>query len=120
MVPCQTQLFAQTEAVSMNKKVASEFALALVATPPTPKKVVYEQIKRSITLDSILPTEQEENKLQRARRILGDLATDIPDDVLEVHLVKFQYLVDCWLDSFEKQAFSGKTLKTLNQLLREE
>ena len=107
MVPCQAKLFQPTEAVSINEKIASEFASSLIATNSKP----------DITLDSIFPTEQEENKLQKARRILGDIAIDIPDDVLEIHLVKFQYLVDCWLDSFEKQAFKGKTL---NQLVREE
>jgi hypothetical protein len=106
MGPCQTKLFQPNEAVSVNEKITSEFASSLIT----------EHSKPNITLDSIFPTEQEENKLQRARRILGEIVTDIPDDILEIHLVKFQYLVDCWLDSFEKQAFNGKTL---DQLLRE-
>ncbi len=63
-----------------------------------------------LTLQSIFPTKQDENKLQKARRILGEIATDIPDTELESDIAEFHYLVDSWLDEFEKQIFDNKTL----------
>ena len=51
-------------------------------------------------LKSIFPTKQEESKLQKARKTLGDTAKDMPDEELESYLTEFQYLLDCWLDSF--------------------
>ncbi|HUD20716.1 MAG TPA: hypothetical protein VMQ44_01445 [Candidatus Saccharimonadales bacterium] len=67
-------------------------------------------------LHSIFPGPAEENKLQRARRILGEVATDVPDEELEIFLTNFQCLIDSWFDFYEKQVFNGLTLK---QVLRE-
>lgn len=49
--------------------------------------------------------------MQKARRIMGDDVKDLSDEDLEVFLTEFQYLIDCWLDEYEKQQFDGKTLK---------
>lgn len=68
------------------------------------------------TLNDIFPTQKEENGLQRARRILGDIAINMPDQDLEAYLAEFEYLIDSWLDEFEKNIFDDKTLM---QLLKE-
>lgn len=68
------------------------------------------------SLDSLFSNTEEENKIQKARAVLGEIARDIPDDQLVVYLTQFQCLVDDWLDNYEKQLFNGATLK---QLLRE-
>lgn len=67
-------------------------------------------------LKTIFPSQKEENKLSKARRILGEIAINISDEQLERDLTDFQFLLDSWLDSFEKQVFNGKTL---DQLLKE-
>lgn len=116
----QTTLFDLKEAkasLSFNApqtiKIASNaFVKGLMIEEPTsdPKASL------EATLKHIFPERQEENKLQQARRILGGIARDIPDEELEVHITEFQYLICCWMDSFEKRTFDNKTLK---QLLRE-
>jgi hypothetical protein len=68
-------------------------------------------------LGKIFPSGQEETRLQRARRILGEDAENISDDDLEKYVTQFQSLIDGWLDSYEKEVFGGQTL---GQLLREE
>jgi S-adenosylmethionine:tRNA-ribosyltransferase-isomerase (queuine synthetase) len=68
-------------------------------------------------LNSIFPSKKEENKLQRARRILGEVALKLSDEQIEVFATEIQYLLDTWLDDYEKQVFDNKTLK---QLLMEE
>ena len=47
---------------------------------------------------------------------MGDLVEDLSDSELEVCLSEFQYLLECWMDEFERSKFNNLTLK---QLLRE-
>ena len=63
------------------------------------------------TLSNIFPDKQEETRIQKARRIMGDDVKNLSDEDLEVFLTEFQYLIDCWLDEYEKQQFDGKTLR---------
>jgi len=70
----------------------------------------------SDVLRSIFPTPEEETRLQKARRVMGEAVASLPDEELETYLTEFNFLLDSWLDQYEKQLFDGKTL---NQLLRE-
>lgn len=63
----------------------------------------------------IFPESPEENKVQKARAILGEIAKDLPDEELAVYITQFQYLLDSWLDIYEKQIFNGITLQQLLQ-----
>ncbi len=67
------------------------------------------------SLNSLFPTSEEDNKLQKARGMLGELAQTIPDDELAVYLTQFQYLLDEWLDEYEQELFNGLTLRRLLQ-----
>jgi len=64
-------------------------------------------------LETIFPEPKEETQLQKARRILGDIALDMGDDELIGCLAQFQFLLNSWLDDYEKQIFDGKTLDQL-------
>lgn len=68
------------------------------------------------SLSSLFGNNPEESKVQKARAILGETAINISDNELSTYLTEFQYLLDEWLDEYEKQLFDGKTLQ---QLLRE-
>jgi hypothetical protein len=68
------------------------------------------------SFNSLLPELQEESKIQKARAILGNIAVDMTDEELSVYLTQFEYLVESWIDEFERQQFNGLTLQ---QLLRE-
>lgn len=65
------------------------------------------------TLNTIFPGKQQETKLTRAKKILGDLSSSYSDERLENLVTDFQFLADSWLDLFEKGIFEGKTLKEL-------
>jgi hypothetical protein len=65
----------------------------------------------SDALERIFTTQQEENRIQKTRRIMGNLVNELSDEDLEVFITEFQYLLDEWLDGFEQQAFDGQTLK---------
>ena len=64
-------------------------------------------------LQNIFPTKQEESKVERARRILGEVAIDFSDEELENNVTQFQSLIDAWLDSYERAVFENKTLSQL-------
>ena len=64
---------------------------------------------------SIFPEPGDETKVQRARRVLGAAACGVSDDQLEVFVTELQFLIDAWLDAYEREAFGGMTLR---QLLR--
>jgi len=68
-------------------------------------------------LKDIFPTRQEENRLQKARRIMGNRVNDLTDHELEVYISEFQYLIDSFMDEYEKKVFGNKTLK---EILKEE
>jgi len=64
-------------------------------------------------LQHIFPAKQEETRIQKARLIMGDDIKDLSDEDLDVYLTNFQYLIDSWLDEYEKQVFDNKTLKEI-------
>lgn len=51
----------------------------------------------SDALGRIFTTNQEENRMQQTRRIMGDLVSELPDEELEGYITEFQYLIDEWL-----------------------
>lgn len=113
MGPCQTQLFDRAKAVNFQR--SAEFTAPVLND--VPRRIEDYKSGLETTLSSIFPTKQDESNLQKARRVLGDIAENIPDQELESNLTEFKYLIDTWLDEFEKGIFDSKTLK---ELLREE
>lgn len=65
------------------------------------------------TLKTIFPTSQEENKLHKAKHILGDTVQDLPDNILESFITELEYLAISWLDDYEQTVFEGFTLDEL-------
>lgn len=52
----------------------------------------------------------EETAIQNTRRLLGNVAINLSDEQIEVCLAQFDYLINAWLDEFEKSIFADKTL----------
>jgi len=67
------------------------------------------------SFDSLFGRDQEESKVQKARAILGSSVDGVQDDELSTYLTQFQYLLDEWLDIYEKQIFNGLTLQQVLQ-----
>jgi hypothetical protein len=65
----------------------------------------------AILLKKTMPIEQED--IDEARDILGDIAKDISDDDLRNIVVEIQFLVESWIDEYERKTFNGKTLNEL-------
>lgn len=66
-------------------------------------------------LNRIFSNTQEETRLLKARRIMGDVVAETSDEDLEIFLTEFQYLIDSWLDEFERLSYGGQTLKEMLQ-----
>ncbi len=66
------------------------------------------------TYDKLNNFFSEQNKEQRdiaeAREILGDSVKDLTDSQVYDLVNEVQFLVDSWLEEFEKDVFDGKTL----------
>ena len=53
----------------------------------------------------------EENTVIKMRRALGENAKFMPDEQVQCIATEFQFLIENWLDEFEKDVFNGMTLK---------
>ena len=62
-------------------------------------------------LNAIFPEKIEENRITRTRRLLSETAKTLSDEQIECINAEFQFLIDTWLDEFEKEVFTGRTLK---------
>lgn len=57
----------------------------------------------------------KEDKVSKARAILGNEIEEFSDEEVEKVLVDFDYFINIWLDTFEKKVFKGKTLYQLSK-----
>lgn len=64
-------------------------------------------------VNKIFVTDKEQNKFDKARRILGESGKEITNEQLENYISEFEYLANCWLEIFERQTFEGKTLEEI-------
>lgn len=67
----------------------------------------------SQTLQTIFPTNAEEQKLASARAKLELSSFEYSDEKVSILLADFEYLANTWLDDFERQQFNGKILAEL-------
>lgn len=65
------------------------------------------------SLDNIFPEQEYDKKLQKAKEVLGNLSKDLSTQQLRDVVTEIQYLVNTWLDDFEREIFKGQTLKEL-------
>ena len=65
---------------------------------------------------SFYPEPQEESKIDKARAILGEIVKDMQDEELANYMTMFEYLIEGWLDQYEREIFNGLTLQ---EMLRE-
>jgi hypothetical protein len=59
------------------------------------------------------PQVLEDKQIQAVRKILGDVGKDLTTEELQAITTEIQFLVDNWLDDFEKELFDGQTLQQL-------
>ena len=62
-------------------------------------------------LTSIFPQQQEENNIIRTKSHLGEAARNFSDEQIQIIITEFQFLINTWLDEYEKKVFKGMTLK---------
>ena len=69
---------------------------------------VYDQINNQFS-----EQDNQRKTIQEAREILGESAKDLTDEQVYDLANEIQYLVDSWLEEYEKDIFDGKTLDEL-------
>jgi len=66
------------------------------------------------SLDNLFPEQKyQENDIQEARKILRDTAVEFSEDQLKESINEAKFLVETWLDDFEREIFEGLTLQEL-------
>jgi ABC-type transporter MlaC component len=55
--------------------------------------------------------DQEETTVQYARRIMGKTIASLSDEEVRVFISEFQYLLETFMDEYERSVFDKKTLK---------
>ncbi len=63
------------------------------------------------TINSLFPDQSEENKISKTRKHLGETAKTLSDAQVETIITEFQFLIDTWMDEYEKEVFNGLSLK---------
>ena len=59
----------------------------------------------------IFPQDVEKETFLKMRRTLGEKGKELSDERVQCIATEFQFLIDTWLDEFEKDIFNGMTLK---------
>ncbi len=68
----------------------------------------YEKINQIFT-----DQKEHEKTILEARETLGDSAKDLDDGQIHELVSEVQFLVDTWLEEYERKVFNGKTLEEL-------
>lgn len=78
---------------------------------PTLTLTNFNELSR--TLSPFVSQPNKEGQLEKSRRVLGEVASDLSDDDLQIFLTEIQYLINSWFDHYEKQIFNGQTLRQI-------
>lgn len=76
------------------------------------KTIISDAILKPLNAFVSKPDPEEKN-VQVGRKVLGDLAKNLSTEEVRDIMTEVQYLVDSWLDDFERTIFDGKTLREL-------
>ena len=104
----------QEKLISESSIIPSLETILKEATPSPQKQ--RSEIPKTVkdSLDTLFPEQRyEEKNLQKAKDILGVVANELTADQLKGVITEIQYLVDSWLDDYERNVFDGLTLKEL-------
>lgn len=107
LYPVTTSATLKDVGVRNNHPAEVEVRPKKVSSVSNPQSVLESELGR------IFPVREEETRVQVARRIMGSVVAELSDEELEAYLTEFQFLIDSWFDSFEKQIFEGRKLEEL-------
>ena len=77
----------------------------LPSNPQSSTQGTYDQLNELFSNQ-----DEQEKTIREAREILGDSAKDLADSQVYDLVTEVQFLVDSWLEDFERDVFDGKTL----------
>jgi hypothetical protein len=100
------------------EKIVTPFIEILHNTIPKPNQTSLSsgEVPQTVSeaLDELFPEQQyEEKSIQTAKEILGSIVKELSPEELKFAVVEMQFLVETWIDDFEKSIFDGLTLREL-------
>ncbi len=96
------------------RELALEQEITSVIPPsnsPSIQQPSLPQISIQNVIEKILPKQSEENKFAKTRQALGETAQSLSNEQIETITTEFQFLIESWLDEYEREVFKGLTLK---------
>ena len=82
--------------------------------PPKPYNLSNDLDSLSNLLNKLYPENNaDEKELAKARVILGEKGKQLKPEEIKDLISKVQYLIDSWLDEYEREIFKGVTLNEL-------
>lgn len=72
---------------------------------------IRQELRQSVKSASYINISDKD--VPRAKKILAQLASHFTDGEIKDIVTETRFLVESWLDDFEREAFDGKTLKEL-------
>jgi len=95
---------------------SASYSLNKLKEIKTPQQSIHPLTPQK-TLDNLLlnifPQNKDENKIIQTRKLLGKTAESLTDEQIQCIVAEFQFLINSWFDEFERDVFSGKTLKEI-------
>lgn len=98
--------------MQLNLPILSENDTSHQAPVSQSLHTIFESISNRLSLSN-----SEDNKFMKMRKLLGKAAQGLSDEQIEALTINFQYLVDSWIDEYERKVFNGKLLR---EVLNEE
>jgi len=108
MLTQELPLYPIQESISYSPNNSKEINIPQQSTHPlTPQKTLDN------LLQNIFPQNKDKNKVIQTRKLLDKTAENLSDEQIQCIVTEFQFLINSWLDEYEKEVFGGMTLKEI-------
>jgi len=91
--------------------ISSELTTPKISLQKDNPTGVYDQLNQLFS-----EQDKQQKEIQEAREVLGGGAENLNDSQVYDLVNEVQYLLDSWLEEFERKVFDGKTLNELLNL----
>lgn len=76
------------------------------------RELRHKSLIESVHKTTSLPCPSDRD-IEKTKRVLGQVASHLTDEELKTVTSEIRFLVESWLDDFERNVFEGKTLREL-------
>lgn len=76
--------------------------------------IIEKETEIAKSLNVLFPEQEVEGRyIKEVKNTLGEISSTLSNEELKSVIAEIQFLVDTWLDDFERKIFKGQTLREL-------